>query len=208
MTTEPERDLRDSYRLLSLAARLVERRQDDVLAPLGLTRAAVIALEGIAPGPLNQEQLAALVHVKSQTLGKVLARLEAGGLLTRTRHPTDRRQLVVALTNAGQAALAAARQAENNAFLTGMDTGDWKSLQEELAKVVDSFHAPQRGSPPRSRPHPEVNRPAPEANRPRGTPEAEPLERHSRSRGSPDRTPALHWNFGRDTMSGNGTDHP
>jgi DNA-binding MarR family transcriptional regulator len=143
-----ERDLRESLRLLSLAARLVERRQDDVLAPLGLTRAAVIALEGIAPGPLNQEQLASLAQVTSQTLGKVLARLEAGGLLTRTRHPTDRRQLLVALTDAGEAALTAAREAESDAFSADVNPEGWKSLQEELAKVVDCFHAPQRGSPP------------------------------------------------------------
>jgi DNA-binding MarR family transcriptional regulator len=148
MTSEPERDLGDSYRLLSLAARLVERRQDDVLAPLGLTRAAVIALEGIEPGPLNQEQLAALVHVTSQTLGKVLARLEAGGLLTRTRPPTDRRQLVVALTAAGQAALTAARRAEKDAFSADVDPEGSKGLQEELSKVVDCFHPPQQGSPP------------------------------------------------------------
>jgi DNA-binding MarR family transcriptional regulator len=199
MTSEPERDLRESYRLLSLAARLVERRQNEALAPLGLTRAAVIALEELAPGPLNQEQLASLAQVKSQTLGKVLARLEAGGLLTRTRHPTDRRQLLVALTGAGEAALAAARQAESDAFSTEMGTEGWKSLQEELAKVVDSFPAPQRGSPPR---------PRPDAGRPRRAPEAEQLEPHFPSGSSPGRKPVRHWNFGRDTRSRNGTEQP
>ncbi|WP_251039396.1 MarR family winged helix-turn-helix transcriptional regulator [Arthrobacter sp. ISL-72] len=146
MTTEPQPDLRASYRLLSLAARLVQRRQDDALAPLGLTRAAVIALDGIATGPRNQEQLAAIVDVKSQTLGKVLTRLQDRGLLTRTRHPSDRRQLIVELTGAGEAALAAARKAEIDAFPADMDPEDWRILQEELAKFVASLHAPQRGS--------------------------------------------------------------
>jgi MarR family transcriptional regulator, organic hydroperoxide resistance regulator len=93
----------------------------------------VIALEGIATGPRNQQELAAILHVKTQTLGKVLARLQARGLLTRTRHPSDRRQLMIELTGAGEAALAAARRAEIEAFPADMDVQDWRILQEELA---------------------------------------------------------------------------
>ena len=43
MTSNLDPDARTSYRLISVAARLVQRRQDDALAHLGLTRAAVIA---------------------------------------------------------------------------------------------------------------------------------------------------------------------
>lgn len=136
MTNESERDLRESCRLLSRAARLVQRRQDDALAPLGLTRAAVIALEGLAAGALNQEQLAAAVHAKSQTMGKVLARLQIAGLVSRTRHPRDRRQLVIGLTSAGRAALEAARGTETVAFPADLDEHSWKTLREELARFV------------------------------------------------------------------------
>ncbi|MEW9871800.1 MarR family winged helix-turn-helix transcriptional regulator [Arthrobacter sp. HS15c] len=108
MAAESERDLPDGCRLLSLAARLVQRRQDGARARLGLTRAAVIALEGLAAGALNQEQLAVAVHAKSPTLGRVLARLQAAGLVSRSRHPRDRRMPVVGLTGAGRAALQAA----------------------------------------------------------------------------------------------------
>lgn len=146
MSTEPEPDLRAGYRQLALAARLVQRRQDNALAPLGLTRAAVMALEGIATGPRNQEQLAGIVHVKTQTVGKVLARLQARGLLTRTPHPSDRRQLLIELTGAGEVALAAARKAEIDAFPAEMDAEHWRILQQELAKFVGSLQPPQRGS--------------------------------------------------------------
>ena len=78
MTSNLDPDARSSYRLITLAARLIQRRQDDALAHLGLTRAAVIALEGLTGGPLNQEQLAEEIRVQSQTLGRVLTRLEAG----------------------------------------------------------------------------------------------------------------------------------
>lgn len=133
---------RDSYRLLITAARLVQRRQDDALAPLGLTRAAVIALEAMEPVPLNQEQLAGKVHVQPQTLGKVLSRMEAQGLITRTRSTADRRQIHVRLTEAGQAALKAARRAEIDALALAVEDENWQSLQEQLAKFVASLRVP------------------------------------------------------------------
>ena len=135
MTSNLDPDARTSYRLITLAARLIQRRQDDALAPLGLTRAAVIALEGLTGGPLNQEQLADAIRVQSQTLGRVLTRLEATGLITRTRHASDRRQLKVELTEAGVAAVEAARQAEVNAYPDDPDI-EWKVLRDELTKFV------------------------------------------------------------------------
>ncbi|MET4592231.1 MarR family transcriptional regulator [Arthrobacter sp. 754] len=146
MTTESERELRNFCQLLSQAARLVQRRQDDVLGPLGLTRAAVIALEGLAPGALNQEQLASSVHAKSQTMGKILARLQLAGLVSRSRHPQDRRQLIIGLTGAGREALAAAQEAEAHA-LPEFDVRGWQTLREELATFVTSIQnqGPNRG---------------------------------------------------------------
>ena len=108
MTADSERDFRDGRRLLSLTARLVRRRQDDALAPLGLTPAAVITLEGLAFGALSQEQLATAVHAKSRTLGKILARLHVAGLVSRSRPSRDRRQLLIGLTRAGRMTLEAA----------------------------------------------------------------------------------------------------
>ena len=143
--------LRDSYKLLTTAARLIQRRQEQALAPLGLTRAAVIALEAVASRPMNQEQLAAKVHVQGQTLGRVLARLESQGLVTRTRNAADRRQLQVKLTQAGKTALNAARQAEVDAFPVARDDDGWDALQEQLTKFIASFQAPQPVEPASAR---------------------------------------------------------
>lgn len=153
MTRDPEPNVRGSYRLLAMAARAVQRRQEDALAPLGLTRAAVIALEALASGPLNQEQLAGVVHVQSQTIGRVVARLEGQGLLKRTRNPADRRQFQVELTDAGTAALAAARRAEVDAIPPDVDTESWDVLQEQLARFLRSFQASGRRFPGRSARH-------------------------------------------------------
>jgi DNA-binding MarR family transcriptional regulator len=148
MSRDSERPhLRDSYKLLTTAARLIQRRQEQALAPLGLTRAAVIALEAVAPRPMNQEQLAAKVHVQGQTLGRVLARLESQGLVTRTRNAADRRQLQVKLTQAGKTALNAARQAEVDAFPVARDDDGWDALQEQLTKFIASFQGPQPAEP-------------------------------------------------------------
>lgn len=136
---------RDGYRLLTAAARIVQRLHDEALAPLGLTRAAVIALEAAAPGPMNQEQLAAKVHVQSQTLGRVLARMEADGLVTRTRNPTDRRQFQVEITPAGNAALQAARRAEGAAVPADFD--GWETLSEQLTRFVEFFQTHQQAPP-------------------------------------------------------------
>jgi DNA-binding MarR family transcriptional regulator len=95
-------------------------------------------MEGLAAGPLNQEQLAAAVHVQSQTLGRVLLRLEGTGHIKRTRQLVDRRQFKVELTEAGTAALAAARQAEIRAYPQDQGIG-WKVLREELAKLVGTL---------------------------------------------------------------------
>ena len=143
MILAPEPHARDGYRLLTAAARLVQRLHDDALAPLGLTRAAVIALEAVAPRPLYQEQLAAKVHVQSQTLGRVLARLEDGGLVTRTRNPDDRRQFQVQITESGNAALQAAAQAEHAAVPADFD--GWETLSEQLARFVEFFQNPRPG---------------------------------------------------------------
>lgn len=140
MTSNLDPDARTSYRLISVAARLVQRRQDDALAHLGLTRAAVIALEGLAGGPLNQEQLAEAIRVQSQTLGRVLIRLEGAGHITRTRQSTDRRQFKVELTESGAAILEAARREEIKAYPDDPSIG-WKVLSEELAKFVSALPA-------------------------------------------------------------------
>ncbi|MEO8282537.1 MAG: MarR family transcriptional regulator [Pseudarthrobacter sp.] len=145
MKSNSESDVRDGYRLLVLAARLLQRRQDEALAPLGLTRAAAIAMGGLANGPLNQEQLATAIHVKSQTIGRVLERLQAAGLVTRTRHPRDRRQFIIGLTDAGSALLQSARDAQANAFPA--DAQGWLRLRKELTRFVDSLQNPASAEP-------------------------------------------------------------
>ena len=58
--------------------------------------AAVSRHEALTPG-----ELAAHEKVQPPSMTRVIARLEEMGLLTRSPHPTDRRQVVLGLTEAG-----------------------------------------------------------------------------------------------------------
>ena len=137
MVPNPDADQWGPHQLLSMAARLVQRRQDQALAELGLTHAAVIALQGLLDGPLNQEQLAADIKVRSQSLGRVLSRLEAAGLVARESSSLDRRHNEVSITEAGRQALEAARKAEQEALPPDVVGGT--VLGRELARVISYF---------------------------------------------------------------------
>ncbi|WP_395402249.1 MarR family winged helix-turn-helix transcriptional regulator [Arthrobacter sp. UC242_113] len=143
MVPNPDAEQWGPHQLLSMAARLVQRRQDQALAELGLTHAAVIALQGLLAGPLNQEQLASDIKVRSQSIGRVLSRLEEAGLVSRESSSLDRRHNEVSITEAGRQALEAARKAEQDALPP--DVVEGTVLGRELARVISYF--PGRAKP-------------------------------------------------------------
>jgi DNA-binding MarR family transcriptional regulator len=68
-------------------------------------------------GPMSAGELAACEHVQPPSMTKVLANLEERGLVRRDVHPTDRRQVVLAITPAGEELLASERRSRD-AWLT------------------------------------------------------------------------------------------
>ncbi|WP_370125017.1 MarR family winged helix-turn-helix transcriptional regulator [Arthrobacter sp. MW3 TE3886] len=122
-------------RLLSTAARLVEHSWNEKLGAIGLTHAGVIAMEVLsANGPMTQAQLAQLVRVQAQTMGKTLSRLEAHGHISRHRSTSDRRSHVVSLTDQGRQAVAAAADMERSVLAATPIDPD--VLRQELQAVV------------------------------------------------------------------------
>jgi DNA-binding MarR family transcriptional regulator len=68
----------------------------------GLSWSQTAALARLqAAGAMTTADLARLEQVKPQSMGATLAELEREGLVERTAHPTDGRQVLFALTNAG-----------------------------------------------------------------------------------------------------------
>jgi DNA-binding MarR family transcriptional regulator len=56
-------------------------------------------------GPLSAGEVAAIEQVQPPSMTKILASLEASGLIERQSHPDDRRQSVISVSPAGRALL-------------------------------------------------------------------------------------------------------
>lgn len=69
-------------------------------------RAPIICLLAKNGGTMSQQELGSRFDLKPGSLSEVLAKLEAAGLIERTRNPDDRRQLFIHLTEEGSAEAA------------------------------------------------------------------------------------------------------
>ena len=93
-------------RLLSTAARLIERRWNDELAKIGLTHAGMIVLHLLEEGPLATGELARRARVKAQTMTRTVEHLERDGCVRRVADAADARRRVVERTAEGERRLA------------------------------------------------------------------------------------------------------
>lgn len=82
---------------------------------------------------LTVSKLGARLYLDSATLTPLLKRLQASGLVTRTRGETDERQVLVSLTAAGRALQAKARAVPEGAFCaTGCSLDQLQVLKDQL----------------------------------------------------------------------------
>jgi DNA-binding MarR family transcriptional regulator len=119
--TQPKMDLRSDAGLASalrvtiarLTRRLRRQAAAHSLTPTQFaTLAAVERHSGITPG-----ELAELEKVQPPSMTRVIGALEERGLVARTPHPTDRRQVTVTVTEAAQKLLKEERR-RKEAWLT------------------------------------------------------------------------------------------
>jgi DNA-binding MarR family transcriptional regulator len=81
-----------------------------VLEPLGLTHPQYLVMLALwERSPRTAKDIAETLFLEPPTLTPLLKRLEAAGLVTRSRNPEDERELRIELTDAGR---ALRRQAE------------------------------------------------------------------------------------------------
>jgi DNA-binding MarR family transcriptional regulator len=125
-------------RLLSAAARAVERDWDERLRAIGLPHAALIAIDIlIRTGPTGADTLARTARVQPQTMSRTLERMERDGLVERSPHPDDRRRRIVTVTEHGRLAWETARHIERDVL------PDDPALRGALAALLE------RGRPSR-----------------------------------------------------------
>ena len=125
--------------LLRLTRTMRNQRVDESVTLTLL--AALMTLEKY--GPMSPGELAAHERVQPPSMTKILAKLEEKGLVRRTPHATDRRQVVVAATEAGRTLLAEERQ-ERDAWLStrlAMITPAERELLARVAPLLDRIGA-------------------------------------------------------------------
>ena len=97
--------------LVARAVMRLARRLRVEASPGGLSAGALGLLAALhREGPLTGVQLAAVEGLKPQSLTRLLARLEADGLIARAADQADRRNLLITLLPDGRRALLEAMQ--------------------------------------------------------------------------------------------------
>jgi DNA-binding MarR family transcriptional regulator len=137
MTTRNDPALASALRLavMRLARRMRGERADTSLTLSQL--AALATLE--RSGPLTPRELAAAERVQPPSMTRLAASLEAAGLVTRTAHPSDGRQVLLAASPAGTALLREDRR-RRDAWLAqrlAELTPDERDVLRRAAAVLD-----------------------------------------------------------------------
>jgi DNA-binding MarR family transcriptional regulator len=87
-------------------------RQSRPVGELTLTQLSALTSLELA-GALSPRELADTERVQPPTMTKIVAKLEERGLVRRTPHPTDRRQVILSTTESGRAVFADFERARN-----------------------------------------------------------------------------------------------
>ena len=137
-------------RLFELTVRLGEEMEKG-LVERGLTRArATVIWQLHERGPVTQRTLSEALRVSPRNVTGLLDALEAGGYVTRGRHPTDRRASLVSLTEHGAAAAArlhADYQMGARVLLGGVSAADLATFVGVLNHVLDRLRGASAASP-------------------------------------------------------------
>ena len=133
-------------RLLGMAARLDERRINRTIAHLGLTKGSLEALETIEElHTVKTSDLAALLCVSAQSMGKVIRRLQNLGLLTKQRG-SDGRTASIELTQKGVDVIGAASDLIQGLAQPRTDTDP--AFRSNLAYRVSDLRSLEMGTSP------------------------------------------------------------
>ncbi len=124
----------------------IARHQEQVFGRFGLNRGDVGVLSALRiAGPPNQLSPTTLfkgLMLSSAAITSRLDRLEGRGLVRRTRHPNDRRGVLVELTDEGRRvldeAVRAAAEAEGE-LVGALDAAERATLTELLKKLLSRF---------------------------------------------------------------------
>jgi DNA-binding MarR family transcriptional regulator len=127
-------------RLRLVITRTARRLRQEAGTELGPSQTAALATIE-RHGPLTPSELAAHERVKRPTATRIVARLEAEGLVARVADPADGRSFTVSITSAGSALMRRLRT-RKNAYLArrlrGLERDDLRTLAR-AAEILEGL---------------------------------------------------------------------
>ncbi|WP_345712165.1 MarR family transcriptional regulator [Kineococcus glutinatus] len=129
-----------------LASRGIVAAYRPVLEPMGLTHPQYLVMLALwQHAPLSLTRISQLLQLDPGTVSPLLKRLEAAGLVERTRVPGDERTLAVTPTPAGQALRAQAEQVPVRMMARlGLDEEDLRQIHALMLRVVAAAERAQQ----------------------------------------------------------------
>ncbi|MBP0460625.1 MULTISPECIES: MarR family winged helix-turn-helix transcriptional regulator [Streptomyces] len=125
--------------VMRLGRRLKHQRVDESLTPTEMSVLGTLRRCGSAtPGELARKE-----HVQPPSMTRIVALLEAKGLVRLDPHPEDRRQKVISRTEQAEAMLEESRRKRNvwlASLAEGLDEDEWAKLRAAapvLEKLAD-----------------------------------------------------------------------
>ncbi len=128
---------------LYAASRAVTQLYRPLLDALGLTYPQYLVMLVLwERGPVTVKELGAALDLDSGTLSPLLKRLEAAGMVARSRRADDERSVEVRLTGAGAALKERAGTVPRKiARATGLRAADLAALRRELVALTEAVGA-------------------------------------------------------------------
>lgn len=115
-------------------------RQARPVGDLTVTQLSALTSLKLA-GALTPRELADVERVQPPTMTKIVAKLEERGLVQRTPHPTDGRQVILAATEGGRAVLDQFERARNEwlAIRLAALTEDERDTLQRAAEILQGI---------------------------------------------------------------------
>jgi DNA-binding MarR family transcriptional regulator len=143
---------RDTLIALRQIMRAVDLHSKSLERSAGLTVPQLLILQALdGPEPRSVGELATTVSLSQATTTAVLDRLATKKLVERRRSESDRRRVLVGLTEAGRLKLAEAPSMLQESFVARFDalpSWEQKMLTAALERVADLLNADQRDVSP------------------------------------------------------------
>lgn len=98
--------------------------------------------ENTASSGLSQLRLQQMLGIRSGSISEIIGKMEASGLIRKTRQPDDRRKICLALTDTGRKAYLQARQEQEQLDATlfyGLTNEEQEQLLILLQKLFQSW---------------------------------------------------------------------